>query len=110
MNRLELEQMWDECRDDELSGARRCAFDEHMLDDAQLRALWGAESRWLAALKSSAASTADADEPGFSRRVLARWDQARCRRARVYRFWRRGLCCFPVDVGPWRRPKGPGSR
>ena len=91
MNRSKLDDMWDECRDEELSGARRRAFDEHMLGDAELRALWGAESRWLAALKCSEASTADAADPGFSRRVVAQWDEARRRRARVHRFWRRGL-------------------
>ena len=29
-----IEDMWDECRDGELTGSRRHVFDQQMLDDA----------------------------------------------------------------------------
>ena len=84
-----IEDMWDECRDGELTGSRRHVFDQQMLDDAELRALWGAESRWLEELKSPPAADAESAAPGFSERVLARWDQARRRRELIRQFWRR---------------------
>lgn len=88
MSRESIDRMWEECRDGELSGARRHAFDESMLDDAEQRSLWGAESRWLLELKS-ARSADDAAGAMFRGRVLARWDQERRRRQRMHRFWRK---------------------
>jgi hypothetical protein len=88
MSEESIERMWEECRDGELSGARRHAFDESMLDDAKQRSLWGAESRWLQELKS-ARSEDDAAGEMFRGRVLERWDQQLRRRQRIRRFWRK---------------------
>ena len=89
MNRQESEDTWDECRDGELTGPRREAFDEHMLDDAESAAVWGAESQWLEAIKDTGRS--EEPDAGFSQRVLERWEEDRRHRARVLLFWRRAL-------------------
>ena len=93
MNPQEIEDMWDQCRDGELTGSRRDAFDEHMLDDAELAALWGAESHWLEAIGDTDGQPGRSEEADarFSRQLLARWEEDRRHRARVRLFWRRAL-------------------
>ena len=89
MNRQEMDEMWDECRDGDLSGQGQDAFDEHMLNDPDSAALWGAESRWLESVKDTPPNDSDADSTQFCGRVLERWDTDCQRRARVQLFWRR---------------------
>lgn len=94
MNRRDIENAWDECRDGDLSGDGRKAFDEHMLDDPDLAALWGAESCWLGTMKESESRPDDKGETtdvSFRHRVLTTWDKDRQRSAMVRLFWRRAL-------------------
>ena len=93
MNRREIENAWDERRDGDLSGDDRKAFDERMLNDPDLAALWGAESRWLGTMKESESRPDDGDatDVAFRHRVLTSWDKDRQRRAMVHLFWRRAL-------------------
>jgi len=80
MKRDELEQIWEKVRDGEATAAERRAFDVHMLDDPEMAALWGAETRWLSALKNTELSIAAAGEPTFTQRVLNQFDEERQRR------------------------------
>ncbi len=115
MNRREIENAWDECRDGDLSGDDRKAFDERMLNDPDLAALWGAESRWLGTIKESESRPDDGDatDVAFRHRVLTSWDKDRQRRAMVHLFWRRALlvagCAAAAAVAvliSWTREPG----
>ena len=93
MNHRDIENAWDECRDGDLSGDDRKAFDERMLNDPDLAALWGAESRWLETMKQSSSRPDEGDttDIAFRHRVLTSWHNDRQRRAMLRLFWRRAL-------------------
>jgi hypothetical protein len=73
MNPGDMEQLWDDYRDGDLSDEQRAAFEAWLAGNAEARKRYDAETRWLASLATSGSALAHDD---FARRTAARWHQS----------------------------------
>lgn len=89
MTREELDRLWDKVRDGEASAEERRAFDEHMMRDPEMAALWGAETRWLTALGEKQTPKGRVNDGAFTQRVLDQYDLERRRRVFPVIDWRK---------------------
>lgn len=88
MSREEIQNLWDDCRDGAASGEDRKRFDEMMLDDREMAALWGAESRWLSQLSTTPMRAEPIEGPTFTETVVDQWQADYRRRAAMRLRWR----------------------
>jgi anti-sigma factor RsiW len=73
MSHSDIEQLWDDYRDGDLSDEQRAAFEAWLAGNAEAQKRYNAETRWLASLATSGAAPGHDD---FAQRTAGRWQQS----------------------------------